>query len=240
MYFKNQRMSGTKIKNQSPGSDDTEAHWLACQREHSAACLRASTEARNAWVEYLRSETYRQWTTQYSCDYGIVSSRFAKHIGFVKWSAVERFFDMMDDSPHIVRDVRDFFVQRGSVRVWWSNKCERIDTSGWFILLPTTAASGGAIDTKLQAYRDQSARVQLKKFDAVYYCRNFEKLAKPIRSRNETSEAQEIRLLIRLSSILDFAKAEVANNQDNATIGNGYVSDTAHAAQSITIPQTKE
>ena len=202
-------MSGTKVKHQSADSND-EAHWIASQREHSIECLRAITESRCAWAEYLRSDAYRQWTTQYSCDYSIVGSRFAKHIGFVKWSAVEKFFDLLDDYPDIARDVRDCFVQRGSVRLWWTDKCERIDLPGWFILIPTSVIPGEAIDGKLQAYREQSTRVQLKEIDVVSYCRNFEKNAQPIGSRNETDEERELRLLTRLSSIIDFARAEVA------------------------------
>ena len=203
-------MSRTKVKHRSADNDDTEAHWIACQKEHSIECLQAITESRYAWATYLRSDAYRQLNEQCSCDYSLLGSRFAKHIGLVKWSAVGKFFDLLDDFPHITRDVRDYFVQRGGVRLWWTDRFERIELSGWFILIPTSAVPDGAIDPKLQAYREQSARIPLKEIDVINYCRNFEKYTKPIGSRNETDEERELRLLIRLSAIIDFARAQVA------------------------------
>jgi len=196
----------------------------ATLRQQSIASYRSVEEYR-LWKEaFLQSAGLREWIEEFTCPYSIVSARFAVHIGHVSWQNVERFFDMLEwggEPPHYYAEgIRDYVVQHGGVRIWWTDSFEKIDAPGMFVLIPTSSANDIAVGKKLQAYRKQCAqplRFRLKPpHDIQTVCKHFEEFAKPVVSLQESESEWEFRLLQAFVKILEHVKAQVATANNSA------------------------
>ena len=189
-------------------------------RQQSIATYRPVEDYR-LWKEaFLQSSALREWEEQYSCPFTIIGSRHAVHVGYIRWQDVERFFDMLEwggEPPHYYAEgIRDYVVQHGGVRIWWTDSFEKIDAPGMFVLIPTSSANDIAVGKKLQAYRKQCAqplRFRLKPPHGIQtICKHFEEFAKPVVSLQESEAEWEFRLLQAFVKIVDYARAQVATN----------------------------
>jgi len=196
----------------------------ATLRQQSIASYRSVEEYR-LWKEaFLQSAGLREWIEKNSRDCCIVGSRFAVHVGNISWENVERFFDLIEWGefpPHYYAEgIRDYVVQHGGVRIWWTDSFEKIDAPGMFVLIPTSSANNIASGEKLQAYRNQCAqplRFRLKPpHDIQAICKHFEEFAKPVVSYQESEAEWEFRLLQAFVKIVDYARAQVATINNSA------------------------
>ena len=179
-----------------------------------AAQIRAEERYRQERESFVHSKQNKDWVKQYSCEYGIVCCHFATVIGWMKWAAVENFFDWVEwggSPPHYASKLKSCLAYRGGIRLEWTDRFDLLDKPGRFIVIPTACIPDGAIDSRLQAYEEQSKlplRIRLKEVDVETICQGFEKYAKPIRSHNESDEEFEFRLLQTFVKIFDYTKLE--------------------------------
>jgi len=166
-------------------------------------------------MKKLRANVCPNWEKQFSCDYTIVSRHYASPNIYLRWNEVIALFDLVkwgDASRHW--DIKDCCAIRqidreNNIKIELFDSYKPVDFSGLFFIIPTSCIPERSIDSRLQAFSNQSRippRVRLKEIDIPTYCKHFEQYAQPIRSHNESEREWEYRLLTMFLAIANYVK----------------------------------
>ena len=173
------------------------------------------------------TKQHREWVEKFSGSYSLVGSMYAASLGFMHWHSVGQAFDLIEWGGNVPQYLADsesrYFAQHGGVRVWWSDRLERIEAPGMFIVVPTSVLSDGSIGRKLQAFKEQCnqpIRIRLEEVSIETIYRNFELFVKPVHKRRESPEEWQFRVMRMLVRIFNHVAVQSITKEQ----GNGKIS----------------